>query len=94
MADSMNGWLDIATLTSSDTSAMFARTEWVLVATSDGRVTEATPFYGDNALFIWICARGSNCSHPGREPEPNYLRSHVTHYQPLPAPPASQTEER
>lgn len=79
----MSDWRDIAT---ADPSALFSRSEWVLIATDKGRVTEGLPYYFDSGKLIWVCARGMNCNHPGANmtfPLPET----VTHWQPLPDPP-------
>ena len=62
--------------------AMFARSEWVMIATDLGRVTEGMPFFSDAGLCFWIAARGGNCSDP-RYPH-SMLREAVTHWQPRP----------
>lgn len=62
--------------------AMFGRSEWVLIAISDGRVTEGMPFFMDDGKALWIAARGSNCADP-RHPT-DMLAATVTHWQPLP----------
>ena len=73
-------------------SERFAHSTWVLVSTSDGRVTEATPYYMDGIYYIWACARGDNCrgAEDGRE---NMLRHTVTHWMPLPPHASAQGED-
>lgn len=65
--------------------AMFGRSEWVLIATDKGRVTEGMPFYTDTGQLIWIAARGNNCADP-RQPT-DMLHETVTHVLPIPAHP-------
>lgn len=67
----------------------FAESRWVLVHTSDGRVTEGQPFIMDGNKRLWICARGSNAHDPRYVPSPSCLRDNVTHWMPQPLPPGS-----
>lgn len=72
------GWQPIE---SADLGRMFGHSEWVLIATNDGRVTEALPTH-TGAGWVWACARGENVADP-RHPSP-YLRLHATHWMRLP----------
>jgi hypothetical protein len=77
----MSEWRPIET---ANTSQLFASSTWVLVATTEGRVTEAMPLYVDGGGYIWIAARGDNLKgNTGGD----YLRHSATHWMPLPSPP-------
>lgn len=70
----------------------FAATRWVLVHTSDGRVTEGLPFIFDGDKRGWMCACGNNAHDPRYIPSPSLLRDTVTHWMPKPAPPQVKAE--
>ena len=77
-------WQPIEAFSEREFNDAFANSQWFLVATSDGRVTEGQPFFTSSAR-LWICSRGSNCSDPRWPAE--FLPLTVTHWMPLPEAP-------
>lgn len=66
------------------------RTLWshnspVLVATSEGVVTQARVFELEGGAYMWSCADRENVADPRHPSE--YLRFEATHWMPLPTPP-------
>lgn len=85
----MAEWQPINT---ADTSKLFATNTWVLVATDDGRVTEAYPLYTGPDEYIWVAARGNNLR--GNENSRSvYLRDSPTHWMPLPSHPQQKPSD-
>jgi hypothetical protein len=66
-----------------DVSQLFATSTWVLIATSEGVVTEAMPYYFDGGGYIWMTARGPNCRGTDDE-RGQMLPTTVSHWMPLP----------
>lgn len=71
----------------------FANSQWVLVHTSDGRVTEGLPMVIDGGKRLWLCACGNNAFDPRFKPSPCLLRDSVTHWMPKPEPPRIEVEK-
>ena len=84
-------WRPIETANASE---LFAKSMWVLIHTSDGRVTEGLPHFTDDNGYFWVASRGNNCAGTGGTRK--YLRDTVTHWMPLPDGPSpdSASESR
>lgn len=78
-----SGWQPVTT---ADINQLFASSTWVLIHTSDGRVTEGIPVFMDGSKWCWVAGRGNNCIGS----EPSMLIDRVTHWMPRPQPPPTQ----
>jgi hypothetical protein len=74
-------WLPVE---AADFDLLFSRSEWVLAATSSGRVTIAKPIYVDQ-IKLWVAGTGANLSDPRWPSE--FLPERILHWMPLPSPP-------
>jgi hypothetical protein len=76
-------WQPIET---ADVSKLYAYSTWVLIATDEPRVTEATPYYFDTGGYMWMTARGNNVRGSDAAHD-HMLRHKATHWMPMPKAP-------